>query len=1454
MLNSKKTLTELFDKYIPMAENRTILDAGRVLSMRVNKEERALEVDASFDRIIDKKSLYALEDALKETYQLSFMKICPKYPPEWFTVEYFPQILTEARHTHAIAHGFLQKYDCEFNQDEQTVIIEIRFDDNGVHFAKDNFAEEKIAAIIEKEFGLRYRIEIRSGAQQYDDSLVETPVYFAPQKNADPEEAEEVHFEKKATLSSSSVCHFTDDDGVLHIGNILVRTDEPEVILGETFPIEPKPLRDIKENSAVITVVGKAYGCEIKPLRGKGNSVIFYLTDDDASLTVKTLVDSKQLPAYQSIESALKDAEKKGYEVAYAVTGRYQYDDFAAEYVLNPTGIQKIKLEDRMDNAPEKRVELHLHTLMSTMDATIDPAKIVALAKKWGHKAVAITDHGNVQGFQDAMLASEKLGMKVLYGMEAYFVDDTAKAIYGDEEITFDDEFVVFDVETTGLSALTCKLAEIGAVRVCNGKVLEVFNTFVNPEMPISEKITELTGITDEMVADAPKTGEAVRMFLDFIGDRTLVAHNATFDMSFIRKAAEDNGFPFDNAYIDTLSMSRFVNPDLKNHKLDTVAEHFGLGDFNHHRASDDAEMCSRIFYCMIDKLQGEGIESLAMMSNSMQESTDPKKLRTYHMVLFAQNKIGLKNLYKLISASYLDYYKKVPRIPKTLLQKHREGLLIGSACEAGQLFTAVVDGKSKEELKAIAEFYDYLEIQPTCNNGFLIRSGRVADEEGLRDLNRRIVELGEELGKPVVATCDAHFLNKHDEIYRQVMLAGMKYADADETIGLYFRTTDEMLEEFSYLGEEKAKEVVITNPNVIADSIADDIRPFPKGTFTPKIEGAEEELQTRCYNKAKRIYGDPLPEIVRARLDKELTSVIEHGYAVLYVIAQKLVLYSESLGYLVGSRGSVGSSIVAFMDDISEVNPLPPHYYCPKCQYSEFFTDGSVGSGFDLPDKVCPKCGEALRGDGHNIPFETFLGFHGDKSPDIDLNFSGEVQGKVHKYTEELFGAENVFRAGTIGAMASKTAFGFVKKFLEDRKIAVNKAEMERLVRHCVGVKRTTGQHPGGIVVVPKEYEIYDFTPVQHPADDPTSDIVTTHFTFEYLHDTLLKLDELGHDIPTKYKMLERFTGISVLDVPMNDPEVYKLFVSTESLGATPEEIKSPLGTLGIPEFGTRFVMRMVEESKPKNFADLLQISGLSHGTDVWTNNAQDLIKKNICDISHVIGCRDNIMNDLIHYGLENEVSFKIMESVRKGKGLTPEWIENMMSHDVPDWYIDSCKKIKYMFPKAHATAYVMSAIRLGWYKVHMPLEFYCAFLSAAPGGFDASIVVKGKSEIEKCMAEIEEKGMDTSQKEDALYSSLQLAYEYLGRGFKFLPVDLYHSDATLFLPENGKMRLPFNSLPGLGDAAAVNLQNARNEGEYLSVEDLQQRSGISKSVIEILENNGVLAGLSATNQLSLF
>ncbi len=1481
----QRSLLQILKKYEPGLRAREILERASAHTVRADKEKRMLEISACFPSPIDKEDLYTIEDEICRVYELSMVKILPRYPARYLTQEYIPNLLLETERIGIVARGFFHHYKAFLKDD--TLTIDLPFQVDGIRLMENARTPQVIEGIIYSEFGVQLHVTIRHSMdvvtspvsesmerrlEEIDRQLARAESEYDRAMEMRQHEGEgfsggnsEAQAEERPTYPRIPSIYYDTiplpelTQEQCRIGQNLYDISAPEVLVGQAFDVRPVTIASLTNPQKGVILLGETFGYTSDTARNSDKyNVVFDIFDGVSCIEVKkyglTLDEERELAKLIPNGTAVA---MQGY-IKKEVHRNAPDLDFTFFY----NDILKIKKLGRMDHAEKKRVELHLHTTMSSMDALIPPDVAVKTAKSWGMPAIAITDHGNVQGYQKAMLAAEKLGQKVIYGMEAYFVNDTASAVSGTYKGGLMDEMIVFDIETTGLSTQTSRITEIGAVRIRDGEVIDRFDTFVDPEMPIPPEITELTSITDEMVAGAPKVKEALEMFFAFIGDREgsapklLIAHNANFDIGFIRFFAEQNGLSFSNPYLDTVALSRYVNPNLKNHKLDTIAEHYKLGDFHHHRASDDAEMLAMIYFAMSRRLQEMDIRDFTALERDMLANTDPLKLRPYHQVLLVKNATGLKNLYRLISYSYLKYYRRNPRIPKTELEKYREGLIIGSACEAGELIQAILDNKPENVIEEIVNFYDYLEIQPICNNRFMIDEGRIRDEEGLRDLNRRVVALGEKYGKPVVATCDAHFLNDEDELARKILQAGMKFKDFDRDIHLYFRTTEEMLEEFAYLGKEKAYEVVVDNTNKIADMIADDIRPFPKGTFTPHMEGAEEDLQRICYERAEKQYGRPLPDLVKNRLDKELTSIIKNGFAVLYMIAQKLVWYSESQGYLVGSRGSVGSSVVASFAGISEVNPLPPHYYCPNCQYSQFFTKGEVGSGFDLPDANCPKCGQPLRGDGHDIPFETFLGFYGDKSPDIDLNFSGEVQGKVHKYTEELFGAENVFRAGTIGELADKTAYGFIAKYLDEKQVSVSRADMNRLVASCVGVKRTTGQHPGGIVVVPREYEIYDFCPVQHPADDATSDIVTTHFTFEYLHDTLLKLDELGHDMPTKYKWLERYSGTSVMDVKMNDETIYELFQSTKPLGISPDDIGGcQVGTWGIPEMGTRFLQQVLIDAKPKNFADLLQISGLTHGTDVWLGNAQDLIKEGICDISKVIGCRDGIMLDLIRYGLENAVAFKIMESVRKGKGLTPEWEAEMRAHDVPEWYIGSCKKIKYMFPKAHAAAYVMSAIRLGWYKIYMPTVFYAAMFTVAPNGFDAEIVMRGKKYVENYIKDVEKRGKEASPKEQSSISTFQLVMEAYARGIRFLPIDINVSDSKCYRPEGDRaIRLPFSSLSGIGENAAENIMRAREEEPFFSVEDLQIRGKLTKSVIEVLRRNGILDGFQETDQLSIF
>ena len=1473
--NNSRTLSDTFKKVVDELNGieREIFKDATDIKLKISREQRIAEVNCTLPRLYKKKDIYALEAKIRAAYELSQVRILTHYPAELFTTDYLSEIFIEVARLGIVANGFFGKFDAK--QVGDTITVYIPFSEGAITLLDLAKTARVSEGIIGSEFGLEYKIEIKRSADadaQYAEFMAEQLARLNSASENIVVEHERLmaeaaraasapaHAEEEAKPALPRVASLFGGDGEaekvgdtrLKCGKITFDFSSPELVFGEVFEIDNvTPLRQIKSTGKNVIILCQVFDIQQKETR-RGDKVMFTVaaTDRDASIYIKMTV-----PA----ESVLETEALFGKGKAYAIRGTIKRDTFDNDLYMQYTDIMQIKTVERMDNAPEKRVELHLHTLMYAMDATTKADDIVKTAHKWGHKAVAITDHGNLQSFPVAMLTADSLKdeIKVIYGLEAYYVDDTSRAAYKGDDISFNDEFAVFDIETTGLSAATCKITEIGAVIVKRGKIIDKFNSFVNPGVPIPANIVELTGITDEMVADAPPVKEVLVDFFKFIGDRMLVAHNASFDTGFIRQAAEESGLPFENPYLDTVAMSRYMNPNLKNHKLDTLAKFYKLGAFNHHRASDDAEMLAAIFTCMTDRLVEEGIDTISRMNFLMAEKADPLKLKPYHQIILVKNQTGMRNLFRLVSESNLKYYHRNPRIPRTRLEELREGLILGSACEAGELFRAMMEGKPESELVEIAKFYDYLEIQPISNNEFMILEGTVPDEEALRNFNRRIIEIGRKAGRPVCATCDVHYKNPEDEIYRRIILSGLGFKDADRETKLYFRTTEEMLEEFAYLGEDVAREVVITNPNKIADMI-EPTRPIPHGNYPPHIEGAEEELTEKCWNLAKELYGDPLPEVVSARLERELTSIIQNGFAIMYIIARKLVENSESKGYQVGSRGSVGSSFAATMAGITKVNPLPPHYRCPKCQWTEFFTHGEVGSGFDLPAKKCPECGADLERDGHDIPFETFLGFKGDKTPDIDLNFSGDVQGDAHKFTEVLFGAGKAFKAGTIGTLADKTAYGFIAHFLEDKGISVNRAEVDRLISGCVGTKRTTGQHPGGIIVVPEEYEIYDFSPVQHPADDPNSDIITTHFEFKYLHDTILKLDILGHDIPTKYKRLEEYSGYSVLDVPMSDPKVYESFTSTDPIGVTPEQIDSKTATLGLPEMGTRFIRGVLISAQPKNFTDLLQISGLTHGTGCWLGNADELISSGTCTISDVIGCRDDIMMTLIHkYGMDKSLSFKIMEFVRKNKKgviIPQDMQDEMRAHNVPDWYIDSLQKIRYMFPKAHAAAYVIDAIRLMWYKIYYPVEFYAAYFTAAPDGFDGEIVMGGKEHVKNVLTDLNKRRNEISAKEADVADALMLVNECFQRGYDFLPVDIHKSHATKYLPENGKIRLPFSSLPGLGGTAAENIMNAMKSGDIYSIDELRNRAKVSKSVLELLEKNGALKGMSKTNQMSMF
>ncbi|MGF7399618.1 PolC-type DNA polymerase III [Thermoanaerobacterium thermosaccharolyticum] len=1221
-----------------------------------------------------------------------------------------------------------------------------------------------------------------------------------------------------------------------------VNNDDKKVLLGKEINSKVIKISEISQEGDDVTIQGEIFALELREIKSKYLTT-FDITDNTSSFSVKAFFSDEKY-------NAIKDKLKVGSCVK--VRGTVIYDKYERDLIINAKDIEVAEKIMRIDNSPEKRVELHVHTQMSSMDGVSSAESLIKRASEWGHKAIAITDHAVLQAYPEAQSAAKKYGVKVIYGVEGYLVNDGVPIVSGNASGTIDDSFVVFDIETTGLSSINDSIIEIGAVKIKDCRIVDTFETFVNPQIHISNFITKLTGITDDMVKRYPPIDEVLPKFLDFIKGSTLVAHNANFDVTFIKTKAKNLGIEVDNPVLDTLELSRHMYENLKNYKLDTVAQHLGVSLENHHRAVDDARATAEIFLKSINKLKENGIEKVNEINSYLKNKVDIKKMPTYHVIILVKNQKGLRNLYELVSKSNLEYFHRNPRIPKSLLTQMREGLLIGSACEQGEVFRGLISNFDDDKLQEIISYYDYLEIQPLGNNEFLIDKGEVNSKEELIKINKRIYELGKRFKKPVVATCDVHFLDPWDDVYRKILMYGKGFKDADRQPPLYFRTTEEMLSEFNYFDEKTAKEIVIDNPNKIVELI-EDVKPIPDGTFPPSIEGAEEELRKLTLNKAHEIYGEKLPEIVEKRLDKELNSIINNGYAVMYIIAQKLVTKSLNDGYLVGSRGSVGSSFVATMSGITEVNPLPPHYICPQCKYSEFALDGSYGSGVDMPDKNCPNCATKMKKDGHDIPFEVFLGFEGDKEPDIDLNFSGDYQPIAHKYTEEIFGTGHVFRAGTIGTLADKTAYGFVKKYFEEKNLLVHNAEIKRLVMGCTGAKRTTGQHPGGVMVVPKDRDIYEFTPIQHPADAQDSDIITTHFDYHSISGRLLKLDILGHDDPTVIRMLEDLTGVNAREIPLDDKETMSLFTSVDALNIKPEDINCTVGTLGLPEFGTRFVRQMLVDTKPTTFAELVRISGLSHGTDVWLNNAQDIIKEGKATLKEVISTRDDIMLFLISKGMDKKLSFKIMESVRKGKGIKDEEIEEMKKHDVPDWFIQSCKKIKYMFPKAHAVAYVIMAFRIAYFKVHYPEAFYATYFTVRADEFNLDIM-NSIEKIKENIRLIESKGNNATAKEKGLLTILEVGLEMYLRGLKFTDVDLYKSDAIKFLITKDGILPPLNSLEGIGKQAAKIIAEERKNGKFLSIEDLRNRTRISKTVIDILKQHRCLQDVPESNQLSLF
>lgn len=1221
------------------------------------------------------------------------------------------------------------------------------------------------------------------------------------------------------------------------------------LLYGKAFRDEPIAISDLSIDLGMVCVEGEIFFTESRELKSGKILWTFYISDHTSSATAKIFASQKQ-------SQEIKDSIKKGLYVR--MKGRITYDTFAKENVIMVNAVMKDKKKLREDNSEQKRVELHAHTVMSNMDAVVPPEDLIQTADRWGHRAIAITDHGVVQSFPDAMSAAKGKDIKVIYGVEGYLVDEEKAncmhALTHSQPIE-ETEFVVFDLETTGLNAHKNNITEIGAVKVKNGNIVDTWSSFVNPQMPIPPKIVELTSITDDMVKDAPTMAEALPLFFAFCEGCVLVAHNTSFDCNFLQVKCRQLQLSFSFPYLDTLALARNLYPTFKNYKLDTLTKHFKVSLENHHRAVDDAMATAKVFLVMMEELKKRDVTDLYQVNEAVLTKEAMIKQPRRHVILLVKNQAGMKNLYKLISFSHLNYFYRKPIMPKGLIEKYREGIIIGSACEQGELYQAVLGGKSEEEIDRICEFYDYLEIQPLGNNQFMIDNGTVSGRAALEEINRQIVALAKKHQKPIVATCDVHFLNPEDEIYRRILQAGQGFSDADNQAPLYLRTTEEMLDEFRYLGEELAREVVITNTNKVADSIEDGITPISPEKCPPEIPGSDKDIMDMTMAKAHKIYGDPLPDIVQKRLDKELHSIITNGFAVMYMIAHKLVKKSLDDGYLVGSRGSVGSSLVAFMTDITEVNSLPAHYVCPKCKHSEFPDVGSI-SGCDMEDKACPVCGEEMIKDGHDIPFETFLGFAGDKEPDIDLNFSGEYQSVAHKYTEELFGEGHTFRAGTIGTIAEKTAYGYILHYFEEKGITVPKAEMERLVQGCTGVRRTTGQHPGGIVVVPHDREIYEFCPVQHPADDNNTDTITTHFDYHKIDKNLLKLDILGHDDPTVIRMLEDLTHTNAQQIEIGEKKTMSLFTSPDALGVTKEEINSETGTFGIPEFGTNFVRQMLVETKPTTFSELVRISGLSHGTDVWTNNAQELVKNKVTDLKGAICTRDDIMLYLIAMGLDPKLSFTIMEKVRKGKGLIPEYEEEMRSHNVPEWYIDSCKKIKYMFPKAHAVAYVMMAFRIAYYKVYYPKEYYATFFSIRADEFDYETMGQGKQKASETMAALKKKQEESglTAKEKGSITILQMANEMYCRHIDFLPIDLYESDATHFQVREEGILPPLNSINGLGDNAAKSICEAREEKEFFSKDDLLARTKLTKTNLEVLEACHCLEGMSQSSQMSLF
>ena len=1516
-VKTSKTVKEVFKDY---NSNSFVLNAARVIGIDLYKKKNLLEVFIASNKLIDINDVLELEKYMERRFQIQTAKLTIKYELEEEVdvsekiAKEWQSIVKYISYKHPIARAFLNNSEIQIVNNNIQVTLFL----NGKEFLESNKFNEVFAGLIYNIYGKKYTMTYEEKVSentvtQYKERLERLEKEAILEMTKDngtasaehsekPQQETKPYASKNAGQSKYNKGQYSKSQynkgqygekkqynksapSPAQEAPMPPMPDAPEAVAA---PEEDTPLiygRSLNLSDPIIKIqdIGVDSGNVI--LEGQILSVELDAKDDDINLGIKVrelksgkslvifsvydgtnTIDCKVFSAPEKLDK-LKKRLKSAARVRIA--GTAQFDPYAKQLgVLVNTIVEmpEEKKAARTDNAKIKRVELHMHTQMSTMDG-ITPAKnLIKRAMKWGMKSIAITDHGSVQAFPDAhkMLGVNNPDMKVLYGVEAYLVPDKVPSVSNPKGQDLHTTYCVLDLETTGLSFRTEKITEIGIMKMNEkGEVIDEFECFVNPEKPIPQRVVEVTNITDDMVKDAETIDKVMPKVLEFVGDSVIVAHNADFDVGFLKYNAKQLGLSLDNTYLDTLRLAKDLFPDFKKYKLGIIADKLGIEVLVAHRALADVDTTVKVFNVMLKKLKDKGINTVDEIDSATKDpeaqKEEFKKQRSYHAIILAKNYVGLRNLYKLVSISHLNYFYKNPRILKSIYKKYSEGLILGSACEAGELYQAIELGKSDEEIENIARDYDYLEIQPIGNNEFLVRNGVVPDREYLKDINRKIVELGEKLGKLVVATCDVHFMDPQDEIYRRILEAGQGYKDADEQAPLYLRTTEEMLKEFEYLGEEKAYEVVVTNTNKVSD-MCDRIDPISPEKCPPHIPGCEEDIKNIAYKKAHELYGDPLPEIVQTRLDKELNSIISNGYSVMYIIAQRLVWKSNEDGYIVGSRGSVGSSLVAFMTGITEVNSLQPHYRCPKCKYSEF-DDYGVGNGFDLPDKDCPKCGTKMAKDGMDIPFETFLGFNGDKEPDIDLNFSGEYQAKAHKYTEVIFGKGTTFKAGTVGTVAEQTAFGYVKKYYEERNIPINKAEIARISVGCQGIKRTTGQHPGGIIVVPKGREIYEFTPVQHPADDPNSDIITTHFDYHSIDGNLLKLDILGHDDPTVIRMLQDITGVAPTDVPLDDKETMSIFSSTKALGVTPEQIHSEVGTYGIPEYGTKFARGMLLDTHPTTFDELIRISGLSHGTDVWLGNAQSLIEQGIVTLQQAICCRDDIMIYLMKKGLPPDKSFKIMEAVRKGKvakGKEPKWkdeyIPLMLEHNVPDWYIKSCEKIKYMFPKAHAAAYVTNAFRIAWFKVHIPLAYYAAFFTIRAKAFDAEVMINGKEKVKNKMKEIEMMGNNATPKDKDMYDDLELVLEMYERGLRFLPIDLYKSHATKFQVEGDSLRPPLNSIAGLGNVAAEGIMKARQEEKFMSIDDLKIRSKVGDSVTELLRQFGCLEGMSQSNQLSLF